>query len=363
MSNLQSVQGAPTWDERIAEIQRLPNSFGTDALTGIYAEIGRTLYVPYIAPDFAYVPRDANYELPAFRESYRIVHDQTNGFAAVSEQDLVKVLLGSSRALLALRTITGLLPGEFASVTGIIGQRDELTPASVGQAKIKSCESKGTALTHGQAVLLARTIDELMRGLFSTPPPDWQSKQAKPDTDLGWASVAQFAAHGVPYDVFLHQRHYGGSFLQLSNATSGKKGDVLEHAVSSLLSGAGVPFLQVNQSDQSEIVRRFGVTVTPAPDFVIHDEHDQLRAMIECKSINDGGTARDKASRFTKLRVESQRLGGPAVIAVLDGLGWTRVTDALGPVIRDTDGRVFTTETLPALLEIHPVSGLRGKAC
>lgn len=85
--------------------------------------------------------------------------------------------------------------------------------------------------------------------------------------------------------------------------------------------------------------------------------------MIECKSINDGGTARDKASRFTKLRVESQRLGGPAVIAVLDGLGWTRVTDALGPVIRDTDGRVFTTETLPALLEIHPVSGLRGKAC
>ena len=104
----------------------------------------------------------------------------------------------------------------------------------------------------------------------------------------------------MPYSIFLHQRHYGGAFRQVLDATSGRRG------------------------------------------------------MLECKGTNDGGTARDKALRFQRLRDESVRLGGIPLVAVLGGIGWSRVNDTLGPVVRDTDGRVFTLANLPELLMTTP---------
>jgi hypothetical protein len=98
--------------------------------------------------------------------------------------------------------------------------------------------------------------------------------------------------------------------------------------------------------------------VKPTPDFVIYSERDVLRALLECKGANDGGTARDKADRFRSLRAESTRLGGVPVFAVLAGLGWTRTADALGPVIRDTDGRTFTLPTLQDMLSVQPFPDL-----
>ena len=92
----------------------------------------------------------------------------------------------------------------------------------------------------------------------------------------------------------------------------------------------------------------------PAPDFVVFDETGSLRALLECKAANDGGTARDKAARFAALRAEATRLGGVPLFAVLAGLGWTRTQDALGPVIRDTDGRTFTIPTLAEMMKVQP---------
>ena len=106
------------------------------------------------------------------------------------------------------------------------------------------------------------------------------------------------------------------------------------------------------------ITERFGITVTPAPDFVIHDEAGTLRAFLECKQANDGGTARDKAARFATLRREGMRLDGIPVFAVLAGLGWRRTGDTLGPVVRDTDGRVFTAKTLNSMMTVDPFPSL-----
>ena len=83
--------------------------------------------------------------------------------------------------------------------------------------------------------------------------------------------------------------------------------------------------------------------------------------MLECKLTNDGGTARDKAGRFRTLRGESVRLGGVPLIAVLGGLGWTRVNDTLGPVVRDCDGRVFSVGNLPEMLTVSPFPSLLGQ--
>lgn len=127
-----------------------------------------------------------------------------------------------------------------------------------------------------------------------------------------------------------------------------------------LVRGAGIPYVRTGSYNQAEIEQRFGLTVKPAPDFVFHDDSDNLRAMLERKCANDGGTARDKAARFRSLRQESVRLGGVALFAVVAGLGWRRTTDALGPVIRDTEGRTFTLANLTQMLSVEPLPLLAG---
>jgi len=121
---------------------------------------------------------------------------------------------------------------------------------------------------------------------------------------------------------------------------------------------AGVPTVPGTQATAG---RRFGVQVQPAPDFILHDG-STARGLLECKSAGDGGTARDKAGRFGALRREAQRLGGIPALAVLEGLGWRRLNDALGPVVRDCDGRVFIPGNLSDLLDVDPVRDLIGTA-
>ncbi|WP_225613173.1 hypothetical protein [Variovorax sp. VRV01] len=123
-----------------------------------------------------------------------------------------------------------------------------------------------------------------------------------------------------------------------------------------------VPFIRTGSHNQAEVAERFEVRVTPAPDFVIFDDAGALRAMLECKGTNNGGTARDKALRFARLHAESVRLGGVPLLAVLGGIGWARINDALGPVVRDTEGRVFTLSTLNSMLDVAPFPSLIGTA-
>jgi hypothetical protein len=105
---------------------------------------------------------------------------------------------------------------------------------------------------------------------------------------------------------------------------------------------------------QKAVAARYGLTVQQAPDFFVFDANGQLRAMIECKGANDGGTARDKAARFARLRELGTGQGGIPVFAVLSGLGWRRVNDTLGPVVRETDGRVFTLANLAEMMTVVP---------
>lgn len=95
---------------------------------------------------------------------------------------------------------------------------------------------------------------------------------------------------------------------------------------------------------------------------MFYDSSDSLRGMLESKAANDGGTARDKAARFGVLRAEANRLGGIPIFAMLSGLGWTRTADALGPVVQECDGRVFTPATISEMLTVDPMPSLHGLA-
>ncbi len=359
-ATVQQIAEATTWDLRIARIRQVPQRHGTDEHAAIYAEVARSLYVPQLGPNFAYIHEAQFYELPHFLGAYEKAVTATSEFTMVSAEHLQAVLANEPTTLLVFRTITGLTKGEFAASTTLVAEPSGLEALSAD--KVDSMERHGSAPSDSQVEAAALAIDGIMSGsLFGEPPGPLKSKQSKPDSAEGWATVARFADVGVPYSHLLHQRHYGGSFRQVLDATSTLRGNLIEDAVEELFRSNGVPHVRTSRS-QADVESRFEVTVHPAPDFVVFDAADTLRGMLECKGANDGGTARDKASRFRPLRDESLRLGGIPLLAVLGGLGWTRVNDTLGPVIRACDGRVFTLANLEEMLTVQPFPQLTGTA-
>lgn len=355
------IAEASTWDERVARVRQVPQRHGTDEHAAIFATVAREVYVPHLAPDFAYVHQSEFYELPIFEAAYARASDATQGFTMVAAAEIAAILQAEPATLLVFRTITGLTKSEFAASTVLAAEPLGLAPLSA--QKVDSMERSGSATTEAQADVASLTIDRIMSGtLFGEPPGGLRSKQQKPDTAAGWSGVQEFAASGVPYSLLLHQRHYGGAFRQVLDATSTLRGNLIEDAVEELFTAHGIPHVRTGAHNQAEIERRFEVAVRPAPDFVVFDGSEALRGLLECKGANDGGTARDKALRFRTLRDESLRLGGIPLFAVLGGLGWTRVHDTLGPVVRDCDGRVFTIATLPQMLTVQPFPTVRGSA-
>jgi hypothetical protein len=354
---IERIVEAPGWNQRVAQIRLVPQHHGTGEHAHIFAEVARLLYLPHLAPDFAYIHEARFYEQGYFIEAYDAAYRATEGFTGVSEDDLAKALQNDPRTLLVFRTILGLTRDEFAQATTLAAQPVGLPPLT--PAKVDSMERHGSATNVNQARAAARTLRQVVDGsLFGEPPAGFVSKQAKPDTRHGWHSVKEFAASGVPFAIYLHQRHYGGAFRQVLDATSTQRGNLIEDAVEALFNEHRIPFLRTGSNNQAEIAARSEVHVTPAPDFVVFDAAGVLKAILECKGTNNGGTARDKALRFERLRDESIRLGGIPLIAVLGGMGWTRVNDALGPVVRDTEGRVFTLSTLSSMLEVTPFPAL-----
>lgn len=354
---VQAVAAAATWEARVALIRQIPEYFGKAQHQDVYAAIAAAVYVPKLAPDFAYIHWSEDYEVGPTHEAYIRAEQLTAGFTQVDEGHLTAAIQDSPETLRVFRLLLGFTTQEFAASTERFA--GELNHQSLSNSRIKSIEG-GTATAETPARMCARVIDRAMRGeLFPSPAtPELQHKIRKPDTMNGWDTVRQYAANGVPLYLFLHQRHYGGAFRQLLDATSTKRGDILEDAVELLFQQRHVSFVRTGSANQGEIAERFNVTVHPAPDFVVYSGNDVLRALLECKGANDGGTARDKAARFGVLRTESQRLGGVPVFAVLAGLGWKRTADALGPVIRDTDGRTFTLPTLEEMLTVQPFPDL-----
>lgn len=364
-----AILDAETWAQRIQQIRLVPQRHGTGDHQGIYAAVARQLYMPHLAPDFAFIHESPFYEIEHFSAAYDEAFRLTEGFSRVTQADLEAALLACPRTLLVLRTLLGFTKGEFAYASLAAAESGGLVPLSASQVDTMEHSAipmpvpisrAALARATAQAQIAARTITMTMSGeLFGEAPPEQRSKQRKPDTEEGWASVRDFATNGVPFGVFLHQRHYGGAFRQVLDATSVRRGDLIEDAVEALFTANGISFIRTGAHNQADIARRFEVQVAPAPDFIVFDPvDDSLRAMLECKGTNNGGTARDKALRFARLRNEAVRLGGIPLFAVLGGVGWARINDALGPVVRDTDGRVFTLTTLQSMLEVAPFPGL-----
>lgn len=351
-----------TWEDRIAAIRAVPAEFPGREHSAVYAEVGRRFYVDKLAPHFHIVPWPESYaDRTAFFEAYEAARSGTDDFTNIEPSDIEATITNGPRSLLIFRLLMGYTQQELADISKAF-ETDALSKSAIGRLEAGGAV---TARTAPAVAGVARLISAIVSGQGGYSVSDelrdkgFRAKTDKPDTVAGWATVSQFAKDGVPYSELLYQRFYGGAFRQLQDAGGSRKGDILEDATEALFRDNGVPYVRTVPGTQATAGRPFGITVQPAPDFIIHDTHT-ARALLECKSAGDGGTARDKAGRFASLRGESQRLGGIPVIAVLEGLGWRRVNDALGPVVRDCDGRVFTMGNLSELLEVEAIRTLVG---
>ncbi|HEU5253613.1 MAG TPA: hypothetical protein VFU16_09850 [Solirubrobacterales bacterium] len=350
-----------SWAERVAAVRSVPAEFPGKELSSVYAELARECYVPNLAPHFHIVPWPERFlDRDCFLEAYEAAATFTDDFSSTSGDRIAAAIRQDPRSLRIFRLIIGYTPKELSEVVrSFAGASLPVDSLEDGGALSKKVDEALPAI----GLLISQLVtgeggyevsDELReRGFLS--------KTDKPDTDGGWGQVAKFARNGVPYSELLYQRWYGGAFRQLQDAGGRFKGDLLEDATEILFKEHRVPFVRTGSAPSVSVAEDLGVTVQPAPDFILHDGQ-VARGLLECKSTGDGGTARDKADRFFKLRREAARLGGIPVLAVLEGLGWRRLNDALGPVVRDCDGRVFTPATLAELLYVDPVRDLIGLA-
>lgn len=352
------------WRERVAAVRSVPSEFPGREHQHVYAEIARGFYVDQLGPHFHIVPWPEGYrDRAGFLEGYGAAVHHTNHFAEATAANIEAALSSNPRSLRIFRLIVGYSPKELSEAL------KEFRNVTLGDAAIGRLERGGGITTRVAPILpeLAALLAETVVGQGGYEVSEelrdrgFLGKTDKPDTAEGWASVSRWATQGVPYQELLYQRWYGGAFRQLQDAGGSLKGDILEDAVEDLFKAHRVPYVRTIPGTQATAGEQFGVQVQPAPDFILHDNHS-ARGLLECKSAGDGGTARDKAGRFGALRREAGRLGGIAVLAVLEGFGWRRLNDALGPVVRDCDGRVFMPNNLAALLDVDPVRDLVGLA-
>ena len=138
------IVGATTWDERVNRMRQIPARHGTNEHAGIHAKVAKLLYVPHLAPDFAYIHGADFYELPHFQLAYNKAAAATAEFTKVSVADLEAAIQAEPSVLLALRVITGLTKGEFAASSVLVAEPLGLKPLTSN--KVDSMERRAPQL-------------------------------------------------------------------------------------------------------------------------------------------------------------------------------------------------------------------------
>jgi len=323
-------------------------------------------------PSFHLVPRGSAMESQAdFVTAYEALAAATGNFTDVSQERLTTALLATPSALPALRMIACLTNKELAVAMKLLDPTLRVSddtlkrfergsppePSATGR-RAEQAEARRTAL----AAAIVASIRAVMDRQILTVPEDalatFHSKLDHQDTIDGWTTVHEAAENGVPYSALLYHRYVGGAWRQVQDAYSEGKGDnVLEIPLERLLAEEGIPFYRARSgaTGATEAARRYGLH--PGPDFVIPD--DQPAVVIESKVAEDGGTARDKASRIQTL-ADSARRAGLVVCALVDGKGWSERPGALVDVVIATDGRTYCLQTMNRLMAVPEIAGLRG---
>jgi hypothetical protein len=148
--------------------------------------------------------------------------------------------------------------------------------------------------------------------------------------------------------MLLYERFLGRPFAGHRDSVSELIGDVLELAIETELTNAGISF---RKTKRAERVPGFD----QAPDFIIPSEFNP-QVVIEAKVTEDDGTARDKVTRIQHLASLSGS-GSPTlpagfeVVACIGGRGFKQRREDMKKMLIATRGKVFTVKNLTKLIE------------
>ena len=313
-------------------------------------------------PSFQYIPRgDSMAGEEEFGAAYLELASRTDDFSDVNSESLASALTSNPATLAPLRMILGLTHNELAwsmkqvrpasKTSGGTLKSFERNPAQPSETRAEMIE---TIVTAALAV-----VDRSILQIPETARKHFHSKLDKRDTRGGWRTVAE-DARGVPYSALLYQRYVGGVWRQVQDAYSEVKGDrLLEKPIADLFDDHRIAYHRSERGARGATEMAATLGFSPGPDFAL--PKDSPTVVIESKVAEDGGTARDKASRIVNLaRAADDR--GLLVCAVIDGRGWSERSNSLADVVIATQGRTYSLATLHHLLDIPDIHSLRGTA-
>src|SRR5258706_3005718 len=198
-STVETITHAPSWDDRVALVRQVPEQFGPQQHQSIYAQLAERIYVPSLAPNFAYIHWRDDYKLAPVETAYTRARKLTDGFQRVTVPDLQVAIESEPVTLRVFRLLLGLTTQEFAASTALVSDELGIKPVTNGQ--VKGMEG-GSAPRGDAARCCAEVIDRAMRGLlFPAPAGEVKSKLDKPDTLAGWETVRTFDRDGGPLPV------------------------------------------------------------------------------------------------------------------------------------------------------------------
>lgn len=299
---------------------------------------------------FLEMPRGEGFtDYRTFETGYQTLKRTTNDFTAVSVQAVEAAVAATPVSFIVFRAILGFTPPEWAYVT------TERTGVRVDQGAARTMDRAvrlrpltprpfGTSLGDQRMRAMIRAGVETLEQGIGVDNPGLVHRLDKVDTREGIRSIQPIADLGVPYAVLLYERFLGRPFASHRDAVSELVGLVVESAIKTVLTEARVTF---RETGRAERITGFD----QAPDFIVPDEFNPV-ALIEAKLTEDDGTARDKVARVQRLRTlrDESRMTYD-VIACIAGRGFKVRREDMRRMLKATEGKVFTLETMPLLVE------------
>lgn len=331
-----------------------------EAAGGYFRQCAR-LYAQQLSPSFHMIPWDTKQLLQEdeFAAIYDRVMELLPDFADATPERVAEVLRAEPRSLVLFRMIMAYTPNQ---VSYMLRQEFGLRLSGDSLDAIEKQGVKGgTALAtrwHAACPSLGSLIFRAVTGHLlafreGVEVDKFRRLTDKADTRKEWESVADAAKQGVTYSALLYQRYVGSVFGQAVNASSSIKADLLEGPVERLLQEHRVPYYRVGAREKVAGWEQ-------APDFFVPDR-DEPSVVIEAKVAEDGGTARDKASRIERLS-RAAYARNVTLISVVDGLGFHRINDVLAPILGNSKGLVYTYKNLPEIMQVPVLKAFEGTA-
>ena len=310
---------------------------------------------------FLVMPRGQGFvTFPDFENGYELLKQATSGFTQLDEETLFVTALRVPLVLIVLRAMLGFTPSEWAYIAG------QNSGIEITQNFARSLDRKirlqpqtplrPSAVTEPRVRALVKIACKMLQEGLPVTPPELLHRLDKADTQGGLAAARSLAGMGVPYAMLLYERFLGRPFAGHRDSVSELIGDVLELAIETELTNAGISFRKTRRAER---VPGFD----QAPDFIVPSEFNP-QVVIEAKITEDDGTARDKVTRIQHLAslsaVGSSTLSpGFEVVACIGGRGFKTRREDMKKMLIATKGKVFTVKTLTRLIECTRLKDFR----